>query len=132
MVLEAVVLDDRDEEIFRLQQLLYAAEERIHELESVSLRRGHDGKEIATGASHNETVLAEEEKAYRRGYSQGFSLCRQYVELATKKGVSSVHIAKILLHYESQIFRWRGKAVNWIRGRIVKAEWPPNPLHSMP
>jgi len=133
VVLEAVTTDPRDEEIFRLQQLLYAADARVCELEKiVFIDRCYDGKEIATGVIHNEPVLSEEEKHYRRGYSQGFSLCRQYIELAAKNGVAFDRIARNLLACESEIFRWRGKAVNWIRGKIVKAEWPPNPLRMMP
>jgi len=132
MVLESEQVDVRDEEIFHLQQLLYAAEARIHDLETIVNDRYPTGDESLTGANHNAPVLAEEEKPYRRGYSQGFSLCRQYVELAAEHGMTDGQVAKALLACESKIFKWRGKAVNWIRGKIVKAEWPPNPLHLLP
>jgi hypothetical protein len=133
--LESEQVDPRDEEIFRLQQLLFAAEERIHELEQLMIERiPHlDGKPgIPCGAGHRAPVLAEEEKPYRRGYSQGFSLCRQYVEIASKNGVDIQRIAKELSRCESEIFKWRGKAANWTRGKIVKAEWPPDPTRPRP
>jgi len=126
--MDGKLTDVKDEEIFRLQQLLQAAETRCKELETIVRGRDWDGKGISTGANHNEPVLSEEEKLYRRGYSQGFSLCRQYVDLSTVEGLRIGQILRDLHSCEIDIFEWREKAADWPRGEIVKAEWPPDPI----
>ncbi len=123
----------KDEEIYRLQQLLTAADARISDLDAIFLDRLYSCDEsvsIPTGATHNGPVLAEEEKPYRRGYSQGFSLCRQFMELASKNGSAVDSILDVLVKYESRIMAWRFKATRWERGQIVRSAWPPDPRDS--
>lgn len=131
MVRESETVDPRDDRIFDLEQSLLAAESRIRELEEVVRDRIHPASdritEIPSGANSRASVFAEEEKPYRRGYHQGFSLCRQFIEEAIKRGKAASSIMAELNRCEGNVVQWRGKAVNWTRGKIVKAIWPPRP-----
>jgi len=78
-------------------------------------------------AMPGEIVFAEEEKPYRRGYSQGLSITRQFLEEAIKAGMSIDDIVDELRKCESKLMRWRWSGNDWIRGQPVKATYPPDP-----
>jgi hypothetical protein len=65
------------------------------------------------------TALAEVEKAYRRGFSQGVSIARQFLEI----GYSISDISR----WEDALMDWRRRSSHWTMGQVVAVKWPPDP-----
>lgn len=70
-------------------------------------------------ALSGEIVSADVEKAYRRGFSQGWSLARQFLE----RGLT----LEDLKRWEIRLMKWRRESQPWIKGQPVRAAEPPLP-----
>ena len=69
-------------------------------------------------ARHGDKVIAEVEKAYRRGFVQGAAVCMYSIR---DDGASMAQIEKWVM----RLMDWRRKSRLWRKGQTVKAECPP-------
>jgi hypothetical protein len=82
-----------------------------------------DGEPIEDGVDRQVKVRAEQEKAYRRGYMQGWSVLRQLME----RGLTVASASR----FERTIYAWRCKASAWLSGQQVTPVRPPEPTNPL-
>lgn len=78
------------------------------------------GEEIPDCPPFKKKVDAEIEKAYRRGFCQGVSATRQWLEAGMRHG----HLIKWEFDF---LFGWRYESQGWMIGDQVMPEDPPKP-----
>jgi len=76
--------------------------------------------QLGDHAQHGDIVVADIEKAYRRGFTQGMSMVRQYVERFDLT-------IDDLKEWELTLMKWRRASFEWIKGQPVVANYPPDP-----
>lgn len=75
---------------------------------------------LADHAENGSIVSADQEKAYRRGFSHGVAIALKLIALECNRNDLEEWL-------ETALRQWRSEAADWIKGEPVKASSPPLP-----